>query len=107
MFSGRPNPSWELDASEAAQLQAAVNRLVPAPTLALPQGLGFRGLVCTDEPSQRRIVAHQGTVWVIDPSGVACHRDAAREVERTLLAQARARMAPELLDLLAGELALE
>lgn len=107
MFSGRPNPQWELSADDANDVQAALQKLPPAPTTDLSDELGFRGFVCSDDSTQTRIVARRGMVWICGPAGVRCHRDPTRGLERMLFAQARARLAPELCDLLSGELALE
>ena len=44
VYSGRPNPAWELDAALAAELEARLQPLAAAGAGALPDGLGYRGL---------------------------------------------------------------
>ncbi len=46
IFSGRPDPSWKLDAAQTAELRVKLLALPPAHERTLPPepGLGYRGL---------------------------------------------------------------
>jgi hypothetical protein len=45
VFSGRPNPSWELTSQEASELARRLIGLVPANRTLTEGGLGYRGLI--------------------------------------------------------------
>ena len=82
VFSGRPNPRWELDEPAADELRWLMRRLTAtAVTPPEPPGLGYRGFVFTDDGREFR--AYDGYVT---GSGVLL-ADPARSVERFLLAQ--------------------
>lgn len=95
LFSGRPNPSWELAAHEVAELATRLAQLTPqAPGHPLPDGLGFRGFMLTAghgelEPWRDLVVYHS----VISARGghrVTEFRDDGLAVETALVAMARA-----------------
>jgi hypothetical protein len=48
LFSGRPNPRWELDARGRDHLAQLLRRLRPAAAAADLPGLGYRGFVWRD-----------------------------------------------------------
>jgi hypothetical protein len=56
VFSGRPNPRWELDEPAIRQLRQLEGRLTasrePAPE---PPGLGYRGFVYSDASGRVRV----------------------------------------------------
>jgi hypothetical protein len=85
IFSGRPDPSWKLDAATAAELQRKLAALPPAHERTLPPegGLGYRGLHVSLSDG-----AHGGVVEVrngrIAYAGRIL-RDEHRTVERWLL----------------------
>ena len=55
VFSGRPNPRWELDEPTTAELQRILSGLSPATNAAPePPGLGYRGVVFTDDVGHSR-----------------------------------------------------
>jgi hypothetical protein len=82
VFSGRPNPRWELDEPAADELRRLLRRLtVAAATPPEPPGLGYRGFVVTDDGREFRV--HNGYV---SGSGVL-RVDPARSVEQFLLGQ--------------------
>lgn len=92
IFSGRPNPSWELTNEEASHL---ATRLAGLPTAApefAPPALGYRGLVIFNPegisglPSQFRI--YKGNMTIDDPES-KYYRDS-NEIERWLLELGRA-----------------
>jgi hypothetical protein len=45
VYSGRPNPSWEITAEESEQLLATLRQLPERTTGDLPASLGYRGVV--------------------------------------------------------------
>jgi hypothetical protein len=107
LFSGRPNPSWELDPVAARELRALIARLPPEPRVPEYQGLGYRGVSVTDDPGGLKIVARNGTVWRYDGPACRCLSDPARTVERALLAHARARLDPAEFQILEQDMALD
>jgi hypothetical protein len=56
IFSGRPNPRWQLDERTAGELRDRLGRLqrstAPPPE---PPGLGYRGFLWTEGPEGGRI----------------------------------------------------
>ena len=45
IFSGRPNPEWELQEHEAAELESIIERSTPWQGKVDPPGLGYRGFI--------------------------------------------------------------
>ncbi len=61
VFSGRPNPRWELDEQRSRELRQLERDLTPAREAAPePPGLGYRGFVYSDASGQVR--AYRGYV---------------------------------------------
>jgi hypothetical protein len=80
VFSGRPNPRWELDEPSAEALRQLVRRLAAATDRPPePPGLGYRGFVITDATGRSR--AYKG--YVIKSEVVLA--DPSSSVERFLL----------------------
>jgi hypothetical protein len=53
IFSGRPNPSWELSAQEAQELLERVQRLPRSAAVgSVKQDLGYRGLIVTADKNE-------------------------------------------------------
>jgi hypothetical protein len=100
MFSGRPNPTWELEPTEADHLRSAIGRLRPCPEAQPPEALGYRGFVLLDESPPQRTIVYRGTVWSYSEKGLTCLQDEGHAVERILLSGAQTRLAPELYPLL-------
>jgi hypothetical protein len=80
VFSGRPNPRWQLDAPTTAQLIEIQRRLEPtSATTAEPPGVGYRGFRYTLDENEWR-------AWNRTISGVAgVLLDPDRSIERLLL----------------------
>ena len=56
VFSGRPNPRWELDEAASREVRRRASTLVPATVPAPePPGLGYRGFVYADPEGPARI----------------------------------------------------
>jgi hypothetical protein len=89
IFSGRPNPRWELDAHDRDALQRLHAGLSPAGAAAPePPGLGYRGFSYAEAAGPCR--AFQG--YVRCPGGVLA--DPSFSVERFLLDLLPAEFAP-------------
>jgi len=98
VFSGRPNPRWELDEQRFQELRQLESRLIPARQAAPePPGLGYRGFVYSDASGEVR--AYRG--YVKTPRTVLA--DPSLSVEKYLLNQMPSEYA-ELRNWLAAEL---
>jgi hypothetical protein len=67
VFSGRPNPSWDLDEATGRRLVELLDKATSAPSSAeQPPPLGFRGfvVVVSDRSEVRRFRVFGGTVVV-------------------------------------------
>jgi hypothetical protein len=84
LFSGRPNPSFELDPDEAELVRRTIRSLPHGARPAEPPALGFRGWILEDASLGRVHVYREG---VSESSGDRV--DASLGVERLLLASAR------------------
>ncbi len=97
VFSGRPNPSFVLAASEADQLAALAAQLVQAGQDDRPTGLGFRGfLLGVGDLPPGSVVAPDG-VWT--PDGTQ-YEDPDQQMFNYLREQAVTALGPEVNDLL-------
>jgi hypothetical protein len=113
VFSGRPNPIWNLTAPEA---QAFVQRFAALPSFPgdgggteQDQGLGYRGLKVNllSEGQQRRVSIGQGKV-VVEEAGSRKPRqlqDPERRLEQWLLQTGREHLDPHLFHHLLNETA--
>ena len=102
VFSGRPDPVWEVKPALAARLEKIWSRLKPSETEPLPQpALGYRGCSLKG-PRGREWHAFGGVVTLRSahrPDGRSeSRRDAAKKFERTLLASAPSALLPPWLD---------
>jgi hypothetical protein len=88
IFSGRPNPTWTLTASEASDLASRISKLTHIETKEQrPGNLGYRGFIVQDD--NQTIRAYQGIIEVSIQKAVVFYRDPQRQVELWLLAIAR------------------
>lgn len=79
IFSGRPNPRWQLDEQGAEALRELLSRLATTTdSPPEPPGLGYRGFLLTDETGKFR--AYGG--YVTGPDGA--YADPTSSVERFL-----------------------
>ncbi len=61
VFSGRPNPRWELDEESSQQLSQLQGRLTASREASVePPGLGYRGFLYADAGGQVRV--YRGSV---------------------------------------------
>lgn len=102
IFSGRPNPAWELDAQEADELLARLRALPPSEAAELPEGLGYRGLKLDAAAAHAsglpgktlRLLEVAGGVVRLQEAGGALshHADGGQALECWLLATAQGRI---------------
>lgn len=103
VFSGRPDPVWEVKPSIAARLEK-IWRGMPLAEIELPPqpALGYRGCFLKG-PRGRHWLAFGGLVTLRSArrpeSRPEARRDPAKKFERTLLASAPANLLPPWLDI--------
>ncbi len=102
LYSGRPDPVWDINQRVVKKLQEVWKALpIAEPRRELrPAGLGYRGSFLRS-PGQREWIAGDGLVWLRTPAGVETHRDDAREFEKILLSSAPKSLLPD--GLMAGK----
>lgn len=101
VFSGRPNPSWDLTSQEE---QEFLSRLRSLPTGAgsgtIADKLGYRGVIVTAGNQTidgfDEIVASEGIVLGRQASSVQMFTDKGRALERWLLDTGKQHLAPDL-----------
>ncbi|MFM2313882.1 MAG: hypothetical protein RLZZ04_3158 [Cyanobacteriota bacterium] len=86
VFSGQPNPTWNLSASQCAEIEQHIGELpeTAGESLQSPPALGYRGLIIHYEDQQgvrESIRVYRGIVQ----SGRLQFRDADRKIEKWLL----------------------
>jgi hypothetical protein len=92
IFSGRPNPSWELSAEEATELAKRLIPLSKAEEHSEEGGLGYRGFLISNPeavagiPSQIRV--YQGAITISNNGIEQAYKDL-NGIERWLIQQAR------------------
>jgi hypothetical protein len=65
LFSGRPNPRWELSEEDSAELRRLIADLKPTDARAVaPPGLGYRGILIQETSTTMR--AYRGYVHTLD-----------------------------------------
>jgi len=96
IYSGRPDPSWNLTDAQAAVVESAIAAL-PNTTGTPPQGgLGYHGFtLLVDRPGQadETLVAYRGTVAAQGVGASTYRIDGGRTVERLLLETGRSTLA--------------
>jgi hypothetical protein len=112
IFSGRPNPAWELTEAESAEFLRRFRALPGAPAgQAVPDEgkLGYRGLIVTGDggiESFASIVVAGGVALGRKPSGSQVYLDKDQSLERWLVSAGRARLEPDVYNEVAKELRL-
>jgi hypothetical protein len=96
LFSGRPNPVWDLTSAETVELERRLRSTTEASDAQIPDRLGYRGirLVSTDPSGEyQQIEVGGGVVIVRDKTGAERRlADRGRTLERWLLSTARGRV---------------
>lgn len=96
VFSGRPDPAWQIDPSRAAAivrlLEAAGATDAAAPP---PPALGYRGVSLSSDAGGASWTIYAGVIVEQRPRSAAVHRlDPGRRAERAVLATAQPGMLP-------------
>lgn len=108
IYSGRPNPFWELDTGQSAELSRRLAALPPAEAgaAAPSDALGHRGLRVEPHGGPTvgdRLEIGTGAVQVTRPDGSTWLRaDPGRSLERWLIGTGRGRIDPALHDMVAA-----
>jgi hypothetical protein len=98
VFSGRPDPVWEVKPALAARLEKIWRSLKPSEIEPPPQpALGYRGCSLKG-PRGRQWFVFAGVVTFHSPRRSESRRDPAKKFERTLLASAPTGLLPPWLD---------
>ncbi len=93
VFSGRPNPAWEIGPDEARMLAERLAALPAAPPSPEPDGLGYRGVVVRGLPGAcAEVRLGEGRAHARCEDGPRVLADAGRAVERAVLATGRGRI---------------
>lgn len=103
IFSGQPNPVWELAAEEVTELDALLTQLEATSPRPVYDELGYRGFVIVyDQGSaQERLFRVYGEMVVEEREQITTHyQDPERTIERWLIAQARTHLPDDLITLL-------
>ena len=95
IFSGRPNPSWQLSPERAAELAAKLQGLSEKTQPAQDPGLGYRGFTLRD--GSRTVRIFQGRVTTQSQTPPVTYKDTAG-IESDLIAEARKQGYAELVD---------
>ena len=107
VFSGLPNPAWDLPPAGTAVLLAMIGALPPSPSVSLPTPLGYRGFLVTIPGSSSASVvtlrAYRGIVAYQGPK-TAYYADPAKQVERWLLSTSRPYIDVQLYDSLLAQI---
>jgi hypothetical protein len=99
VFSGQPNPRWELTPEQSREFRKRVAALPHPPSPPrMFDGLGYRGLVLHD-PAARSESFRVGFGWVVHQQGDAASNfvDQGRGLEKWLLSTAKGKIDDRLL----------
>jgi hypothetical protein len=96
VYSGRPNPGWEITAEEAERLLTAMRQLPERETGRLPDSLGYRGIVLQGGAVQAlgysRITVRGRMVLAEGPLGNKLYSDSDRAFEGQVAETAQGRV---------------
>lgn len=111
IFSGRPNPAWDLTAEESSECLKRLRDLPQIDSGDVQQGLGYRGIIVTSGDSQGvgfdRLVVSQGRVLVKQADDTRSFLDRERAFEYWLFRTGKGRVDKALFDQIALELGLK
>jgi hypothetical protein len=89
LYSGRPDPTWEISPRTRQQLEHTWNALPPSTRAPpSPPGLGYRGCAVDWPPGNRWFVFDAVAMLTARTSTPEYRQDAARKFERAILASA-------------------
>lgn len=110
VFSGRPNPSWSLSEEDTEQLRALVAALPPSNAVALPDPLGYRGMLVrlpspTSDAGTTTLRVWRGVVQQQQGAAASFFSDADRKVEAWLLQRGQPQIEPEVFRVIQSDFA--
>lgn len=94
LYSGRPNPHWEMDAKEYDKLLLIVKKLPVVSPMQPPSLLGYTGLLVTD--GLRSLYIFNEVVTITEGKSVQGYKDADRKTEKEVLQSAPASLLDEI-----------
>jgi len=108
LFSGRPNPSFTLDAGQNCAIAALLRALPSGGEPREPPGLGYRGFVIRDAgaalPGCAELRAFQGVITANCGDERRVLSDPGRTVERRLMELGRAHLEPGVYEAIQSDL---
>ncbi|AQA20673.1 hypothetical protein BTZ20_2914 [Rhodococcus sp. MTM3W5.2] len=106
IFSGRPNPAWELGTSEVETIDAVLAGLPePVPTSQpAHEPLGYRGFRIIAPEKGWTLTVHGTTVEIRSADGGGTATDAHARLEQALVEIARAHLEPDIYEFLQSQL---
>ena len=106
IFSGMPNPTWNLTDAQAETFVQRLQSMPKAPAVTLSGRLGYRGFVVQVIRDGETQVVHVQNGFVQTSAGAtdAYARDAGRELERWLLDTGRPHLKSEHFEIVRREL---
>lgn len=102
LFSGRPNPSWELTPAESANFLQRLRALPRAAAGQPEEGLGYRGIIVTGTAgalidSLTTVVVSAGLVVGQQPQGgIQAWLDTGRGLEQWLASTGKSHLDPDI-----------
>ena len=107
VFSGMPNPEWNLSDADAALFQQKIAALPEASPAQLANNLGYRGIIVRvkTEMTQTRILIQNGIVQSTQDDATVYCSDPGRDLERWLLNTGRPFIEDNIFMLVKNELA--
>jgi hypothetical protein len=102
LFSGRPNPEWEIGVKEYNELLQVIHKL---PATEIPTEnflLGYSGVIVKE--GAKRIYIFNELISVTQHGGITAYTDAERTIEKRVLHTAPAEITKEIKGLLPEQL---
>ncbi|MDX2138104.1 MAG: hypothetical protein SF123_08405 [Chloroflexota bacterium] len=105
IFSGRPNPTWEMTAAQAETL-TSILREMPTHVGQIPfnDGLGYRGFIIRDSPDFDIALAYKGCVSIERKNQKLAISSGERILDHWLLENTRPYIASEVYQLVLTEI---
>ena len=107
VYSGMPNPAWELTSADTASLVMQLAELAPTSRIAMSGRLGYRGFIVRLPQStpERWIRVHGGIVQMNTDAASSYALDPQRSLERWLLDTGTPHLSEELRTMVVSDLA--
>lgn len=106
IFSGRPNPTWELSREQTRELREKLARLPKAQAGAMPDHLGYRGVIVTwpGTGGDETLRLYGGLAVQESEGGSTSRQDEGRRLERWLVQSGASHLDPGLYENVIKEL---